>query len=59
LIEIADDGRARFTASGKGTHRILRIAANQQGPVTQSMVDLITAQLQQQTGGGRGRGKQE
>jgi hypothetical protein len=58
-IDIMDDGRTRFTASGNGTHRMLRVAPNQRDAAAQAIVELISAQPQPPSGAGRGRGKQE
>ena len=53
-LEIADNGNVRLQA-GKGTHKVLRIAANQQEAAVQVLVELVTAQPAPPPAG-RGRG---
>ena len=59
-IEILDDGRTRFTASEKGSHRMLHLADNQDDAATRALADLVSAQPPAPSAGrGRGAGKQE
>lgn len=57
-VDIAADGRMRFTEGAGGTHRMLRVAAGQKDAAVEALVSLITAPAAQ-PGAGRGKGKQE
>jgi hypothetical protein len=59
-LEILDDGRTRFTGSEEGSHRMLRLADNQNDAAIQALADLVSAQPPAAPAGrGRGAGKQE
>jgi hypothetical protein len=54
-VEVADNGSVGFQASGTETHKLLRIAANQQEAAVQALVELVTSQPPAAPAG-RGRG---
>jgi hypothetical protein len=59
-IEILDDGQTRFTASDKGSHRMLRLADNQNDAATRALAELVSSQPPAPAAGrGRGPAKQE
>lgn len=54
-VEILDDGRTRFAASESGSHRMLRLAENQNEAATSALADLVSGQPPAPPAG-RGRG---
>jgi hypothetical protein len=60
VIEVLDTGATRFSASASGSHRTLKLAANQREAAVQGIIELVAAQPPAASGrGGRGGGKQE